>query len=236
MSEQEAAGRSPPEADTTPNLATVEVMTAAQPDASVIWLHGLGADGHDFEPLVPLISWPGAPAIRYVFPHAPVRAVTINGGMPMRAWYDIRDMGLRAQDQTGIDQSVAQVARLIERERSRGIDAGRIVLAGFSQGGAIALQLALRYPLRLAGVMALSTYLLDASALDHQLAPANRDLPVFIAHGTMDPVVPFSLGESAAGVLRRMGYPVEWRTYPMPHSVSPEEVTDITGWLRRQLD
>jgi phospholipase/carboxylesterase len=235
MSEQETAGRSSPEVDTTPLLETVEITTGSEPNTSVIWLHGLGADGHDFEPIVPALSWPGAPAIRYVFPHAPVRPVTINGGMPMRAWYDIRELGGRAQDQAGIAHSVAQVSRLLEREQSRGIDARRIVLAGFSQGGAIALQLALRHPQRLAGVMGLSTYLLDAGRLDLEAAPENRDLPVFIAHGTMDPVVPFSLGESAANALRRMGYPVDWKTYPMPHSVSPDEVSDITGWLRRQL-
>lgn len=217
-------------------LETVEAETGPQPTAAVVWLHGLGADGHDFEPLVPELSWPGAPAIRYVFPHAPIRPVTINGGMPMRAWYDIVSLGSgRDHDQKGIADSVNHAARLVRRERERGIDAGRIVVAGFSQGGAIALQLALRYPEKLAGLIALSTYLL----LEHRLAAdaheANHGLPVFLGHGTQDPMVPLQAGEQVAERLRRMGCAVEWHSYAMPHAVCPEEVADLAAWLRTRL-
>jgi phospholipase/carboxylesterase len=220
----------------TETLETVEVETGPQPSAAVVWLHGLGADGHDFEPLVPELHWPGAPAIRFVFPHAPVRPVTINGGMPMRAWYDIVSLGSgRDHDQQGITDSVNQVAQLVRRERERGIAAGRIVLAGFSQGGAIALQLALRFAEKLAGLIALSTYLL----LDHRLAAeaheSNLGLPVFVGHGTQDPMVPCRLGEQLAARLRDMGYAVEWRSYAMPHSVCPQEVVDLAAWLRARL-
>jgi phospholipase/carboxylesterase len=218
-------------------LQTVEVTTGPEPGAAVIWLHGLGADGHDFEPLVPEFTWPGAPDIRFVFPHAPVRPVTINGGMPMRAWYDIRSLGSdRNQDRNGIATSVNQVAALLRRENERGIDWNRIVLAGFSQGGAIALQLALRYPEKLAGLIALSTYLLLEDELDGSLSEANRDLPVFFGHGVQDPMVPFHLGESAAQRLEQLGYPVDWHSYNMMHAVCPEEVRDLSSWLRERLD
>lgn len=217
-------------------LETVQVETGPQPAAAVIWLHGLGADGHDFEPLVPELTWPGAPDIRYVFPHAPMRPVTINGGMAMRAWYDIVSLGSgRDHDQQGIADSVNQAARLVRRERERGIAADRIVVAGFSQGGAIALQLALRFPEKLAGLIALSTYLL----LDHRLPAdaheANLGLPVFVGHGTQDPMVPCKLGERLAERLRGMGYAVEWHSYAMPHSVCPQEVADLAAWLRARL-
>jgi phospholipase/carboxylesterase len=217
-------------------LETVDVETGPQPTAAVLWLHGLGADGHDFEPLVPELNWPGAPDIRYVFPHAPLRPVTINGGMPMRAWYDIVSLGSgRDHDQQGIADSVNQAARLLRRERDRGIAADRIVVAGFSQGGAIALQLALRFPEKLAGLIALSTYLL----LDHRLPadahPANLGLPVFVGHGSQDPMVPCRLGEHVAERLRGMGYAVEWHSYAMPHSVCPQEVADLAAWLRARL-
>lgn len=224
------------DADTPNTLQTVEVETGTAPSAAVIWLHGLGADGHDFEPLVPQLLWPGAPAIRFVFPHAPVRPVTINGGMPMRAWYDIVSItSERDHDQAGIVDAANGVAALIARECGRGIDAGRIVLAGFSQGGAIALQLGLRYPQRLAGLIALSTYLLMADRLQTEASEANRGLPVFVGHGTYDPVVPFALGELSATRLQSMGYAVEWHAYPMPHAVCPEEVEDLRGWLRLRL-
>jgi phospholipase/carboxylesterase len=220
----------------TETLETVEVETGPQPTAAVVWLHGLGADGHDFEPLVPELSWPGAPAIRYVFPHAPIRPVTINGGMPMRAWYDIVSLGSgRDHDLSGIADSVDHAARLVRRERGRGIDGSRIVVAGFSQGGAIALQLALRFPEQLAGLVALSTYLL----LEHRLATeahaANHGLPVFVGHGTQDPMVPCRLGEQLARHLRDMGCAVDWHSYAMPHAVCPEEVTDLRAWLRARL-
>jgi phospholipase/carboxylesterase len=220
-------------------LETVELIagpeTDSNPEVAVIWLHGLGADGHDFEPLVPELMWPGAPVIRFVFPHAPIRPVTINNGMAMRAWYDIVSLtSHRGQDRQGIEQSMRAVGRLIEREKERGVDASRIVLAGFSQGGAIAMQLALRYPERLAGLIALSTYLLgEEPNADHA---ANRDLPVFIGHGTHDPMVPFRLGESAAERLSSLGHPVEWHSYPMPHAVCPQEIADLASWLRDRLD
>ena len=217
-------------------LDTVEVTTGPEPSAAVIWLHGLGADGHDFEPLVPHLAWPGAPAIRYVFPHAPVRPVTINGGMAMRAWYDIVSLsGARNHDQKGIMQSVDQAWALVQRERERGIDAARIVVAGFSQGGAIALQLALRYPERLSGLIALSTYLLLEDRLAAEAHPANADLPVFFGHGTADPMVPMQLGRMAADQVLAMGNPVEWHQYPMPHAVCPEEIADLGAWLRTRL-
>jgi len=219
-----------------PQLDTVELATGEHPSWAVIWLHGLGADGHDFEPVVPMLLWPGAPAIRFVFPHAPVRAVTVNAGMRMRAWYDIVSISSeRGHDKKGIAESVAQVAALIEHEQRRGVAPARVVLAGFSQGGAIALQLALRYPHRLAGLIALSTYLLDADRIRSEAHPANRGLPVFIAHGTMDPVVPFGMGASAAHALRDLGYAVEWRSYQQGHAVGAEEISDIGAWLRQHV-
>jgi phospholipase/carboxylesterase len=217
-------------------LETVEVETGPEPDAAIVWLHGLGADGHDFEPLVPELSWTGRPAIRYVFPHAPMRPVTINGGMPMRAWYDIVSLTSgRDHDQRGIADSVNQAARLVRRERQRGIDAARIVVAGFSQGGAIALQLALRYPEKLAGLIALSTYLLLDRRLVAETHEANRNIPAFVGHGNQDPMVPFQLGERVAERLRGIGCPVEWHSYAMSHAVCPEEVADLSNWLRGRL-
>jgi len=219
-------------------LQTVERETGPKPVASIIWLHGLGADGHDFEPAVPHFVWSGAPALRFVFPHAPVRAVTINAGMRMRAWYDIRQLASidRDQDDAGIRASLDQVADLVGREIDRGIAAERIVVAGFSQGGAIAIQLALRYPQPLAGLIALSTYLVQAHRLAAQAHPANRDLPVFMAHGRADPVVPYALGAQAAAALRGLGYPLEWHDYPIAHAVSSEEMAHIANWLRRRLE
>jgi phospholipase/carboxylesterase len=218
-------------------LETVELTTGAEPTAAVIWLHGLGADGHDFEPLVPELSWSGAPDIRYVFPHAPVRPVTINGGMSMRAWYDIVSLtSHRDHDQRGIADSVNQATALVRREIARGIPAHRIIVAGFSQGGAIALQLALRFPQRLAGLVALSTYLLLDHRLENDAHQANRGLPVFAGHGSLDPVVPVQLGEMAASRLRGMGYDVEFHRYPMPHAVCAEEVADLAAWFRARLE
>jgi len=216
-------------------LETVEQETGPTPGASVIWLHGLGADGNDFAPIVPALRLPGGPEVRYVFPHAPVRPVTINGGMPMRAWYDIVaiERGAR-EDEAGIRDSAAAVEALIRREGERGIPAERIVLAGFSQGGAVALHAGLRYPERLAGIMALSTYLpLRAATLEFHTA--NRETPIFMAHGSLDPVVPPMLGEESAKLLSSLGHGVEFKQYVMPHSVCPEEVEDIRGWLSRVL-
>jgi len=216
-------------------LETVERELAPQPTHSVIWLHGLGADGHDFEPVVPELGLQGR-AIRFIFPHAPQRAVTVNAGMRMRAWYDIRSLSAsRDQDEAGIADSSDLIAALIERERQRGIPAARIVLAGFSQGGAMAVQVALRYPERLAGLMALSAYLLFPERLAAEAHPANRDLPVFMAHGTLDPVVPYAMGRESARVLQSLGWAVEFHDYPIPHSVSMPEIADIGHWLRECL-
>jgi len=236
MNNPESAGSFSLDGENLPPLETVEIVSGPKPTASVVWLHGLGADGHDFEPLVPHLAWQGAPDIRYVFPHAPVRPVTVNGGMPMRAWYDILSMdGERGHDRRGVGQSIQQVYSLVERERERGIAASRIVLAGFSQGGAIALQLGLRYPHRLAGLIGLSTYMLFAGELQDGRHDANRETPVFLAHGTSDPMVPPAMGEAAREQLIALGSPLEWHTYPMPHSVCLEEIEHIATWLKARF-
>jgi len=202
------------------------------PDAVVILLHGLGADGHDFEPLVPELHLPDSPAIRWVFPHAPVRAVTVNGGYRMRAWYDVIAMDAQApEDETGIRESARTVGSLIRAERERGIPSDRIVLAGFSQGGAVALFTALRWSERLAGVAALSCYLPLSGRLPAEAHPANTALPVFMAHGTADPVVPLQLAEAARDLLTAMGHDLAWHTYPMQHGVCQQEVGDLREWL-----
>jgi len=214
----------------------VEVETGRAPSGSVIWLHGLGADGHDFEPIVPELVQPAERALRFVFPHAPIRPVTLNGGYPMRAWYDIAALDRRtAEDESGIRATRAAIDTLIRRENSRGIASERIVLAGFSQGGAMALFTGARYPERLAGIMGLSCYLLLAPRLAAERSAANQATPVFLAHGTQDPVVPLMLGEYARHALEACGYSVEWHAYDMPHSLCPPEVTDIAAWLRRVL-
>jgi len=213
-------------------LDTVEIETGPEPSAAVVWLHGLGADGHDFEPLVPELALGGAGPVRFVFPHAPVRPVTINGGMPMRAWYDIIGIDRQSpQDEAGIRASAKLVEALIRREQQRGIPAGRIVLAGFSQGGAIALHLGLRFGDALAGILALSTYLPLHETLEGERSEANARTAVFMAHGILDPVVPLYLGESSANRLSQGGWPITWRTYTMPHAVCPEEISDISGFL-----
>lgn len=214
----------------------VEIETGAKPAAAVIWLHGLGADGHDFEPIVPQLVRPGERALRFVFPHAAVRPVTINNGYAMRAWYDIAALdGRRAEDENGIRASQGVIDTLIRRENARGVSAAQIVLAGFSQGGAMALFAGTRYPERLAGIMGLSCYQVLASRFEAERTAANQATPVFLAHGTEDPVVAPSLGEQARRALLAAGYAVEWHTYAMPHSVSPQEVIDIAAWLRRVL-
>jgi phospholipase/carboxylesterase len=218
------------------DLDTVERETAPEPAASVVWLHGLGADGYDFDPIVPQLRLPGGPEVRYVFPHAPVQPVTINGGMAMRAWYDIVDLRPGApQDAPGIRRSAEAVCSLIEREIERGIPASRIVLAGFSQGGAIALHAGLRFPRRLAGIIGLSTYLPLSDTLEGEASEANRGAAVFMAHGTLDPVVPAVLGETSQAFLSGQGYDVTYKTYTMPHAVCPEEIEDIRRWLGRVL-
>ncbi len=215
-------------------LETVEMITGEPPVASVIWLHGLGADGYDFASIVQELSLPIA--TRFVFPHAPVRAVTINQGVRMRAWYDIVSVEpTYLEDEEGIYASAAAVDALIDVEVERGIPADRIVLAGFSQGGSIALHVALRHPNRLAGVLVLSAYLPLAATLEAERGTANASIPLFMAHGLHDPVVPEALGRSSRESLQGLGYEVEWHSYPMEHSMCAEEVADINRWLRVQL-
>jgi len=215
-------------------LAAIEIETGKNPAASIIWLHGLGADGNDFAPIVPELRLPKT-AIRFVFPHAPVQPVTINGGMRMRAWYDISDGANRREDEHGVRASQVLIETLIGREKERGTKAERLVLAGFSQGGAIALQTGLRHPERIAGIMALSTYVPVGETLTAEASAANRDVPIFMAHGSYDPVIPLGRAEQSRGLLQSLGYPVEWREYGMPHSVCPEELADIGVWLGRVL-
>ncbi len=214
----------------------VVLAPASAATASVIWLHGLGADGNDFVPIVPELQLPPGLAARFIFPHAPVRPVTINNGMVMRAWYDIKELSASgAADEVGIRDSAAILAKFIQRERDAGVAANRIVVAGFSQGGAIALHAALRHPERLAGVMALSTYLPLRSTLAAEVSKANRDLPILMCHGRFDPVLPMQLGTASRDLLRAEGYGVEWKEYPMQHQVCPEEIQDIAAWLKARL-
>ena len=216
-------------------LDAIEIETAPQPATSVIWLHGLGADGNDFVPIVRELELPPVP-IRFVFPHAPMQPVTINNGMVMRTWYDIRGADLaRREDERGVRASQAFVEALVAREKARGAPARRIILAGFSQGGAIALQSGLRHPERLAGIMALSTYVPIAESLEPEAHAANRDVPIFMAHGLYDPIVPIAAARRSRDLLQSLGYAVEWHEYPMPHSVAPQELDDIGAWLRRVL-
>jgi phospholipase/carboxylesterase len=205
------------------------------PDASVIWMHGLGADGHDFEPIVPALNLPSRLAVRFVFPHAPIRPVTINNGMPMRAWYDIFSLSGGGEDEAGLRATQQHIETLISRERARGIAADRIVLAGFSQGGAVALMTALRHPERLAGVTALSTYLPLARKLATERQLANADLPIFMAHGSADEIINIDRAASSRDVLLALGYSVEWHHYAMGHAVCPQEIADISAWLNRVL-
>jgi phospholipase/carboxylesterase len=220
-------------------LEAIEIETGKNPTASVIWMHGLGADGNDFVPVVNELDLSGAPATRFVFPHAPMRAVTINNGQVMRAWYDVSFGDLegisRRPDGVGIHESQEQIDALVEREVKRGVAAEKVVLAGFSQGGAIALQTGLRYPRKLAGIMALSTYLPLADTLPAEATAANKPTPVFMAHGVYDPVVPLAMGAGSMTLLTGLGYTVEWKQYPMQHSVCAEEIQDIGAWLRKVL-
>ena len=205
-------------------------------DACVVWLHGLGADGHDFEPIVPELNLPPAHRIRFVFPHAPIQPVTINGGMEMRAWYDIRDTGLeRSVDEAGIRASADAVNALLDMQRHDGIAANRIVLAGFSQGGAIALHLGLRYPQRLAGIIALSTYLPLQARFDDEATAAQRSTPIFIGHGQFDPLVSEQHGKNTHEFLKARGYSADYHAYPMEHAVCAPEIEAIGTWLRHAL-
>ena len=217
-------------------LETIEVETHLKPNAAVIWLHGLGADGHDFEPIVPEIVRPGERAWRFVFPNAPVRPVTLNGGMAMRAWYDLKGLDRRAaEDAAGFRDTDALIRQLIAKEGARGIPANRVVLAGFSQGGAVSLYTAPRYPDKLAGVLALSCYLPRESTFLAERAPANDATPIFMAHGRADTVLTMSLGTQSRDFLKAQGYAVEWRDYPMAHAVCPAEIADIREFLFRIL-
>jgi phospholipase/carboxylesterase len=222
------------------SLDAIEIETGQNPSASVIWMHGLGADGGDFVPIVDELGLDAAPALRFVFPHAPMRRVTINGGAVMRAWYDVSfgefEGTSRRADERGIRGSQAQINDLIDREGKRGIAASRIVLAGFSQGGAIALQTGLRYPDTLAGVMALSSYLPLAESLPQEVSAANKKTPIFMAHGLYDEVVPLATAAGSMAFLVGLGYSIEWHQYPMAHSVCPQEIGDIGAWLRKILN
>lgn len=215
-------------------LELVTVETGPSPAFSVIWMHGLGADGHDFEPIVPELLESTTPPIRFIFPHAPVRPVTINNGYAMRAWYDIIGIDRRStEDSAGIHASAEAIGALIRAENARGIATHRIAIAGFSQGGAMALHIATRLPEKLAGVIALSCYLPLARQFATERSAANLATPLFLAHGTQDPVVPFSLGDESRKILEGTGYRPEWHAYPMPHSLCAEEVVDLRNFLRR---
>lgn len=212
---------------------SVEVETGPDPEMAILWLHGLGADGHDFEPVVDELDREDLPPLRFVFPHAPLRPITVNGGMTMRGWYDVTDADFRhrQEDEAGIRDSAQRLTALMARENARGIDDSHIVLAGFSQGGAIALHTGLRHPRRIAGILALSTYLPLAATLPAEGHPANRSTPVFMAHGWGDPVIPVDLAQLSARLLSAAGYPVDWHAYAMEHSVCPEELGAISRWL-----
>jgi len=213
-------------------LETVVNETAAHPQWAVIWLHGLGADGHDFAPIVPELLRPHWPAIRFVFPHAPVQPITINNGVRMRAWYDILGMDFRSRaDKVGVTASVQALDALVEAEIARGVPAERILLAGFSQGGAVILSAALRWTRPVAGLIALSTYLPDLqAAADARVVDGIRP-PVFMAHGRQDPVIPLAVAVDTAGVLNTLGFPIEWHEYPMAHAVCAEELQALGDWL-----
>ena len=217
-------------------LETIEVETQPNPTATIIWLHGLGADGHDFEPVVPEIVLPSERAWRFVFPNAPVRPVTLNNGMRMRAWYDIKSLDRGSvEDLAGFADTAAQIGALIARETARGIPAHRVVLAGFSQGGAVSLYMLGRYSQALAGIMALSCYLPAARTLAAERSTANDKTLVFMAHGQFDPVIAVSAGQQSRDALKSLGYAVDWHEYPMAHSVCQEEISDIRKFLFKVL-
>ena len=216
------------------DLQYIEIETGENPTAAVIWLHGLGASGHDFEPIVPELGLPEDAAVRFIFPHAPNLPVTINGGMSMPAWYDIKAMDIdRVVDTEQLRASADSVARLVEREKKKGVPADRIIIAGFSQGGAVAYELGLSYPERLGGILALSTYFATAKTV--QCSEANADVPISVYHGTFDPMVPESLGVRSVETLKEMGYDPSYQTFPMEHSVCLEEIQDIGRFIRRHL-
>jgi len=215
-------------------LDNIEIETAPNPTIAVVWLHGLGADGNDFVPLVRELDLTGLPGIRFVFPHANTMPVTINGGYVMRSWYDIVATDLtRREDEGGLRASQLQVEALIAREKARGIPASRIILAGFSQGCAMTLQTGLRHPEKLAGMLCLSGYLPLSSVVGAERSEASLGTPIFMAHGVQDPVVPFARAEESRKVVDALGYQVEWHAYPMQHTLCLEEVQDISAWIRK---
>lgn len=217
-------------------LPCVEIETAANPRHAIVWLHGLGADGNDFAPIVPELVARDWPPLRFVFPHAPVRPVTINGGMPMRAWYDIKGTAIAdRQDEPGMRASIAQLDALIAREGERGVPPAQVLVAGFSQGGAVALAGGTRHAAALGGIVALSTYLPLADKTAAERHAANAQVPIFMAHGRQDPVVPLSLGEISRDALVQLGYAVEWHSYPMAHQVCAEEIADLRQWIGARL-
>lgn len=221
---------------TSSTLETIQVDTGPNPTISVIWLHGLGASGDDFVPIVRELDLAGLPAIRFIFPHAPTMPVTVNNGYVMRAWYDIVGADLsRREDEAGLRASQVMVEQLIAQEQARGVPAERIVLAGFSQGCAMTLQTGLRHPEKLAGLLCLSGYLPIHTTVAAERHPANQQTPVFLAHGRTDQVIPIARAEQSRDMLKSLGYPVEWHEYMMPHSVCQDEVEDIGAWMRRVL-
>lgn len=215
---------------------SIEVGGGDKPVGTVIWLHGLGADGHDFEPIVPELKLDGQTDLRFVFPHAPIRPVTINGGVPMRAWYDVISLERSGpQDEAGIRDSAASLEKLIEREHDRGLPYNHIVVAGFSQGGAIAMHTAMRFPERLGGLLALSTWMpLESTIRDEVVQSVTsqpRDLPVLMAHGSFDPMLPIAAGKHARDIMQEAGFDVQWHDYPMAHAVCADEIGEIRQWL-----
>ena len=218
-----------------PHPDPIVIDTGPSPRGCVIWLHGLGADGHDFEPIVPELRLGAALPLRFIFPHAPVRPVTLNGGMAMRAWYDIVSLGGGMEDAEGLRESGRFLSKLLDDPITLGLGAARTVFAGFSQGGAIALQAGLRLPERLAGILALSTYLPIADTVEAERSAANADCPILMVHGDYDNVIPIERAQASRARLEELGYPVQWQTYPMQHSVCPQEIDLIAGWLRARL-
>ncbi|MGE4618850.1 MAG: dienelactone hydrolase family protein [Planctomycetota bacterium] len=218
-----------------PPLDRITIETGDHPTAAVIWLHGLGADGHDFEPIIPELDLAGIGPVRFIFPHAPVRPVTINGGMTMRAWYDILEISIdRKVDEAGIEESSKLVEALLAEQIESGIAPQRLILAGFSQGGAMAYHVGLKQP-ELAGILVLSAYLPIPTSLQPPLAQSTTVTPLLCCHGLWDPVVPVSLGESSATQVKEAGWPLEWKTFPAPHSLHPDEVTEISRWIKKLL-